>query len=88
MIPYKPNEPSGSDANGANANDNEQANQKNGTNAATEPRRIDAFNSNISEPCRNGSSEYQSLLKNYKPRELTELERIYVIFSRDQDLNY
>lgn len=30
--------------------------------------------------------DYQNLIKNYKPRELTELERIYVIFSRG-DLN-
>ena len=34
-----------------------------------------------------GEFDFQSLLKNYKPRELTELERIYVIFSREGDLN-
>lgn len=87
LIPYKLSEPSASDANGANANDHEQANLRNAANAGFDQRKIDAFNFKNNEPGKICVSDYQALLKNYKPRELTELERIYVIFSRDQDLN-
>jgi hypothetical protein len=30
--------------------------------------------------------DYQQLIKNYRPRELTELERIYVIFKRNLEV--